>query len=168
MAVSQIIEHDQFILVGAVPLFAVTSMSVEATYKLPELGSGRNQWLGDIGRTITIDGALLGPSRFFFKVALETMADVSMLVAARFAIPGLTGIPVVSGLVTLTDMQITTLKFGQTSQDHGVITVNMSLKHCPKGFVGELIGRGLNAAGSLTGLGLALSGTRIPTLGGAV
>ena len=168
MAVSEIIAHDQFILVGAVPLFAVTSMSLDAAYKLPELGSGRNQWLGEVGRTISIDGALLGPSRFAYKVALEALADVSMVFAARFGVPGLTGVPVVSGLVVLTDMQITSLKFGQTSQDQGVITVNISLKHCPKGFVAELIGRGLNMAGSMAGFAVAKAGVRIPMIGGAV
>ncbi|WP_328524051.1 hypothetical protein [Kribbella sp. NBC_00359] len=168
MAASDIIEHDQFILIGAVPLFAVTSMSLNASYKLPELGSGRNQWLGEVGRTIAIDGVLLGPSRFAYKAALEALADVSMLFAARFAIPTLTGVPVVSGLVVLTDMQITSLKFSQTSQDHGVITVHVDLKHCPKGFVAELIGRGLNMAGSLAGSAVAEAGVRIPLIGGAV
>jgi hypothetical protein len=167
MAVSEIIEHDQFILVGAVPLFAVTSMSLDATYKVPELGSGRNQWLGEVGRTISIDGVLLGASRFAYKAALEALADVSMLFAARFAIPALTGVPVVSGLVVLTDMQITGLKFSQNSQDRGVITVHIELKHCPKGFVAELIGRGLNMAGSLAGFAVAKEGVRIPLIGGA-
>lgn len=168
MAVSEIITHDQFILVGAVPLFAVTSMSLDATYKLPELGSGHNQWLGDVGRTITIDGVLLGPSRFAYKAALESLASLSMLIAARFAIPALTGIPVVSGLVVLTDMQITTLKFSQSSQDQGVITVHIDLKHCPKGLLAEVIGAGLNMAGSLAGTAVAKAGVRIPLIGGAV
>lgn len=168
MAVSDFIQHDQFILVGAVPLFAVTSMSLDATYKLPELGSGHNQWLGETGRTIAIDGVLLGPWRFAYKAALESLADLSMLFAARFAIPALTGIPVVSGLVVLTDMQITTLKFSQSSQDQGVITVHIDLKHCPKGLVAEVIGRALNMAGSLAGTVTAKAGVRVPLIGGAV
>jgi phage protein U len=143
-------------------------MSLDAAYKLPELGSGRSQWLGEVGRTISIDGVLLGASRFAYKAALEALADVSMLFAARFAIPLLTGVPVVSGLVVLTDMQITGLKFSQNSQDRGVVTVHIDLKHCPKGFVAGLIGRGLNMAGSLAGFAVAASGVRAPLVGGAV
>jgi hypothetical protein len=169
VAVSGYVEHDQFILVGAVPLFAVTTMSVDNQYKLPELGTGRNQWLGQVGRTISIDGVLLGPSRFVHKAALELLADLSMIFATRFNIPAVSGgVPVVSGLVTLTDMQITSLKFGQTSEQQGVISVNISLKHCPRGLVAELIGRGLNMATGLAGTIVNATGTRVPLIGGAV
>lgn len=146
------IYHDKFVLVGAVPLFSVTNLSLDETFKIPEIGKGdKSQWLGKASYTVSIQGMLLGPERFAWKTALETMADVSMLLSSLVPIPGLGGIPIVSGLTVLPDMQITSLKFGQTSQEFGAISVSISLKHCPKGFVAELIGRGLNMAGSLAG-----------------
>jgi hypothetical protein len=150
------IYHDKFVLVGAVPLFAVTSMTLDESFKIPKIGSGdgkggKSQWLGTVGRTVSIQGMLLGPERLLWKAALEVMADLSMVLSSFVSIPGLGGIPLVSGLTVLPDMQITSLKFTQTSQEFGSIGVNISLKHCPKGFVAEMIGRGLNLASSLAG-----------------
>ncbi len=149
---SKVFEHDKFVLVGAIPLFAVTSMTLDETFKIPEIGKGdKSQWLGKVGYTVSIQGVLVGPERFFYKAGLEAMADLGMVLASLVSIPGLGGIPLVSGLTVLPDMQITSLKFSQTSQEFGAIGVTISLKHCPKGFVAELIGRGLNMAASLAG-----------------
>lgn len=168
MAVSGYVNTRQFILVGAVPLFAVSTMTVDNQYKLPELGTGRNQWLGQVGRTIGIEGTLLGPSRFAHKAALELLADLSMLFATRFNIPAVTGgVPVVSGLVTLPDMQITGLKFGQSSEAQGAISVSISLKHCPRGLVADLVAHGLSMAGGLAGTIVNATGVRVPLVGGA-
>lgn len=149
---SEIYYHDKFVLVGAVPLFAVTNMTLDESFKIPEIGKGdKSQWLGKVGYTVSIQGMLLGPERFYWKAALEVMADLSMVLTSLVSIPGLGGIPLVSGLTVLADMQITSLRFTQTSQEFGAIGVNISLKHCPKGFVAEMIGRGLNLASSLAG-----------------
>ncbi len=149
---SQVDPHDKFILVGAVPLFAVNSMTLSETYKLPEIGKGdKSQWLGKVEDTVAIEGALIGPDRFFYKAALEALADLSMILSAFVPIPGLGGIPLVSGLTVLPDMQITSLRFTQTNQEFGSISVSISMKHCPKGFVAELLSQGLNLASSLAG-----------------
>jgi phage protein U len=149
---SKVYAHDKFILVGAVPLFAVNSMTLDESFKLPTIGKGdKSQWLGKVGYTVSIQGVLVGPERFFYKAALEAMADLSMILPSLVSIPGLGGIPLVSGLTVLPDMQITSLRFTQTSQEFGAIGVTISMKHCPKGFVAEMIGRGLNLASSLAG-----------------
>jgi phage protein U len=149
---SKVFAHDKFVLVGAVPLFAVTNMTLDESFKIPEIGKGdKSQWLGKVDYSVTIQGVLVGPERFFYKAALEVMADLSMVLTSLVPIPGLGGIPLVSGLTVLPDMQITKLTFTQTSQEFGAVGVNISLKHCPKGFVAELIGRGLNVASSLAG-----------------
>jgi phage protein U len=150
---SQVFPHDKFILVGVVPLFAVTSMTLKESFKLPELGKAdkKSQWLGKVEDDVTIDGALIGPDRFFYKAALEVMADLSILLNAFVPVPGLGGIVLVSGLTVLTEMQISDLKFTQTSQDFGSIGVSISLKHCPRGLIGQVIGQGLNMASSLAG-----------------
>jgi hypothetical protein len=166
--VSEVFRHDRFILVGAVPLFAVNSMTLDESYKLPDIGKGdASQWLGKIGYSVTVEGALIGPSRFFYKAALEALADVSVLLEALVPIPGLGGIPLVSGLTVLTDMQITSLKFTQTSQEQQSIGVTIALKQCPKGLVGEVLGQGLNMASSLLGSSLSLGGVRTPLAGGS-
>src|SRR5215211_1369528 len=149
---SQVFSHDKFVLVGAVPLFAVNTMTLNEEFKIPEIGKGdKSQWLGKVGYTVSIDGVLVGPERFFYKAALEVLADLSMILGSTVPIPGLGGIPLVSGLTVLPDMQITSLKFTQTSQEFGAVGVSISLRHCPRGLVGELIGQGLNVASSLAG-----------------
>lgn len=146
------IYHDKFVLVGAVPLFAVTNLTLDEQFKIPAIGKGdKSQWLGKVGYTVTIQGMLLGPERFIWKASLELLADISMILSSLVSIPGLGGIPIVSGLTVLTDMQITSLRFTQTSQEFGAIGVTIGLKHCPRGFVAELIGQGLNVASSLGG-----------------
>ena len=149
---SEQIYHEEFVLVGVVPLFAVTNMTLDEQFKIPTIGQGdKSQWLGKVGYTVTIQGVLLGPERFLWKAALEVLADISMVLASLVSIPGLGGIPLVSGLTVLSDMQITSLRFTQTSQEFGAIGVTVSLKHCPRGFVAELLGQGLNVASSLGG-----------------
>src|SRR5947208_11949137 len=102
---SDIIVHEKFILVGPVPLFAVNSMTLSESYKLPEIGKGdKSQWLGKVDDTVAIEGVLIGPDRFFYKAALEVLADLSMILSAFVPIPGLGGIPLVSGLTVLPDM----------------------------------------------------------------
>jgi hypothetical protein len=149
---SKVYAHDKFILVGAVPLFAVTNMTLDESFKIPEIGKGdKSQWLGKVGYAVSIQGMLVGPERFLYKAALEVMADLAMVLTSLVSIPGLGGIPLVSGLTVLPDMHITSLRFTQTTEAFGAIGVTISLKHCPKGFVAELIGRGLNIASSLAG-----------------
>lgn len=165
---SQVFPHDRFILVGPVPLFAVTSMTLDESFKLPDVGRGdKSQWLGKVGYSVSIEGLLVGPERFFYKAALEALADLSVLLTSLVPIPGLGGIPLVSGLTVLADMQVASLKFTQTSQEQQTIGVSVALKHCPKGFVGEVLSQGLNMAGSLLGSSLNLKGVRVPLVGGA-
>jgi len=149
---SQVFPHDKFVLVGAVPLLAVNTMTLNEEFKIPEIGKGdKSQWLGKVGYTVSIDGVLVGPERFADKSRLELMADLAMILTSAVPVPGMGGIPLVSGLTTLPDMQITNLRFTQTNQEFEAIGVSLSLRHCPKGFVAELIGRGLNMASSLAG-----------------
>lgn len=149
---SKVFAHDKFILVGAIPLFAVNNLTLNEEFKLPDIGRGdKSQWLGKTKYTVSIDGLLVGPERFLYKTGLELVADLSMVLASLVSIPGLGGVPLVSGLTVLPDMQITSLRFTQTSQEFGAIGVNIQMKQCPKGFIAELLATGLNMAGSLAG-----------------
>ena len=145
------IEHTKFILVGGIPLFTVTSMSQDEEFRLPELGASKSQWLGKTTFTVTIQGALIGPERFFYKAGLEAMAEFLNALTSLPSIPLLSGTFIVSGLTTMTDMHITKLTFNQTSDNQGVVGVTIAMKHCPPGLVAELIGKGLNLAGGLAG-----------------
>lgn len=163
---SEVFEHDKFILIGAVPLFAVNNLSLAEEFSLPDIGRGdKSQWLGKTKYTVSVQGLLIGPERFFYKTALEAVADLGMILASLVPIPGLGGVPIVSGLTVLTDMQITNLRFTQTSQEFGAIGVAIEMKHCPKGFIAELLGKGLNMASGLVGSALNV-GTGVTSVGG--
>jgi hypothetical protein len=163
---SKVFEHDKFILVGAVPLFAVNNLTLTEEFALPDIGRGdKSQWLGKTKYSVSIEGLLVGPERFFYKTALEAVADLGMVLASLVSVPGLGGVPLVSGLTVLPDMQITSLRFTQTSQEFGVIGVSIQMKHCPKGFIAELLGKGLNMASGLVGSALNV-GAGVRSVGG--
>src|SRR5215217_7126604 len=99
------------VLVGAVPLFTVTSMTLNEGYAVARIaGSRLAQLVSPTTRTIQLEATLLGGSRLLVKKALESMALVSRASAAGVApLMSKTGLPVVSGLTVALEMQITSL-----------------------------------------------------------
>ena len=63
--------------------------------------------------TITLNGLLVGPTRFTLKFMLETMADLSKRgpAIARLARGALSGLALVTSMTIRTDMQIQSLTF---------------------------------------------------------
>jgi hypothetical protein len=147
---SQMISHRPSVLIGLVPLFAVDRISLSENYKLPPVGDKKSsQFTGAIERTVQIDATLIGDERHATRLALEAMADLSRVIPAVSSI--FSGIPLVAGLTTLLDMQVSSLNFTQSSQDKDVFTVHISLKHCPRPGVMALVSEGLNAATAIVG-----------------
>jgi len=149
------------VLVGAVPLFTVTSMTLNEGYTVARIsGSRLAQLVSPTTRTIQLEAVLLGSSRLLMKKALETMALVSRASAAGVApLMNKTGLPVVSGLTIALEMQITSLKFTQSNQKRDAIDVSLTLEHVPRSSAVALIGEGLDLA-------LAVTVAAVPSVGG--
>src|SRR5437660_12889581 len=81
------------VLVGAVPLFYVQSMSISEGYRIERIaGSKFSQAIAPTTKTIAIEAMLVGPERLILKKGLEVMALTSrLLVAAAAPLLAITG-----------------------------------------------------------------------------
>ncbi len=155
---SEMIIHQPSVLIGAVPLFAVNRITLNEAYELPPVGDKKvSQFTGKITRTVQVEAALIGDERHAIRLALEAMADLSRTLPAVSSI--FSGIPLVAGLTTLLDMQVSSLNFGQSAEEKDVFTVSISLKHCPRPGVMALVSEGLNAATAIVGVAGLTSAT---------
>jgi len=118
---------------AAVPLFAVTSMSLSETYHLPPIGSSTQKAIvATHDDTVSLSGLLVGPERFGWKLALEELADASKR--------GPNGLTLVTSMTIRTEMQIQSLSFSASSARKEVIEVAISLAHMPSpGARGKLL-----------------------------
>jgi hypothetical protein len=158
---SEMVKRSLPVLVGAVPLFAVTRMTLNETYELPPVGDkGLSQSTGKINRSVQIEASLIGPERHLMRLGLEAMADLSKTLPALSSI--ISGIPLVAGLTTLLDMQINSLSFGQSADEKDVFTVSISLKHCPRPGLMALLSEATNAATAIAGFSVGLAGGSSP------
>jgi len=147
---SQIVKQKVSVLIGNVPLFAVSRISLSERYALPSYGDkGLSQYSSKIDRDVQIEALLIGDERQPIRLALELMADISRTLPLASSL--LSGIPMVSGLTTLLDMQINSLSFGQTAEDKDVYTVSISLKHCPRPGLMAMLSGAVSAAAAIGG-----------------
>jgi hypothetical protein len=155
---SEMITHQPSVLIGAVPLFAVNRITLNEAYELPPVGDKKeSQFTSKITRTVQVEAVLIGDERHAIRLALEAMADLSRTLPAVSSI--FSGIPLVAGLTTLLDMQVSSLNFGQSAEEKDVFTVSISLKHCPRPGVMALVSEGLNAATAIVGVAGLTSAT---------
>jgi hypothetical protein len=133
------------VLVGLVPLLAVTSFVVNEGYKTASIaGSTLTQMVTPTTKTISIEALLIGESRAL-RPALEAMALTSRRLAPATAqLMKLAGIPVVAKTSVHLDMQITSLVFTQDNQMRDIIKVSISLTHVPRTQLGGLLGGALD------------------------
>src|ERR1041385_932808 len=133
------------VLVGAVPLLAVTSFVVNEGYKTASIaGSTLKQMVTPTTKTITIEALLVDEFRAL-RPALEAMALTSRALASVTApLLKLAGIPVVAKTSVNLDMQITSLVFTQDSQMRDVLKVTIGLTHVPRTQLGGLLGGALD------------------------
>jgi hypothetical protein len=147
---SEMVTSQVSVLIGTVPLFAVTQISLNEQYALPPVGDkGNSQSTSKITRTVQIQAALLGPIGPITRLQLEMMADLSKTLPLASSL--ISGIPLVAGLTTLMDMQIDSLSFSQTAEEKGVTTVSLSLKHCPRPGLMAALSAVTNAASAIVG-----------------
>jgi hypothetical protein len=128
----------------AVPLFAVTSLSLSETYHLPPIGSSSAKAIvATHDDTVSLSGVLVGPERFAWKLALETLADASKR--------GPTGLTLITSMTIRTEMQIQSLSFTASSGRRDVIDVSVSLAHMPSpGALGKLLDAGALGVAAMT------------------
>jgi hypothetical protein len=136
------------VLVGAVQLFHVQSMTMSQGYRIERiLGSRWSQAIQPTVKTIAIEAILIGPDRLLVKKELEAMALTSRALAAAAA-PRLAvaGIPVVSGMTISLDMQITDLRITHSTTKREALDVSLSLQHVPRSNLSALAGEAADIA----------------------
>jgi len=135
------------VLVGAVPLLAVTSFVLNEGYKTAAIaGSTLTQMVTPTTKTISIEALLIKEFRAL-RPALEAMALSSRLVASVAAkLQQVVGIPVVAKTGVHLEMQITSLVFTQDNQMRDTLKVSMTLTHVPRTRLGGLLGGALDLA----------------------
>lgn len=136
------------VLIGAVPLLYVQSLSISEGYQIERISGSRfSQAVAPTTRTIAIEALLPGPDRLLVKKELEALALVSrVLVAAAAPLLATTGIPVVCGLTVSLDMQITDLRFSQSAGRRETLDVNLTLRHVPRSSVTAALGEAADLA----------------------
>jgi hypothetical protein len=138
------------VLVGTVPLLAVTSLAINEEYKATAIaGSSLIQQVSPTEKTINIEALLIREARVL-RLALESLALASRRLAGSVSTK-FSGIPVVAKTSVHLDMQITKLVFAQDNQMRDTLRVSINLTHVPRsqisGLIGGLLDVGL-AAGS--------------------
>jgi len=118
---------------AAVPLFAVTQISLNETYHLPPIGSSTSKAIVSThDDTVSLSGVLLGPERFGWKLGLEALADASKR--------GPQGLTLITSMTVRTEMQIQSLSFSASGARKDVLDVSVSLAHMPTpGGMGKLL-----------------------------
>ncbi|MFE5923673.1 hypothetical protein [Streptomyces sp. NPDC056468] len=136
------------VLIGIVPLLYVQSITISEGYEVRRIAdSPFSQALAPTRKTIALEAVLLGADRLRIKKELEALALVSRVLAAAAAPKlRLSGIPVVCGLTVSLDMQITELRFTQSTQRRAALDLSMSLQHVPRSSTTLLIGEAADIA----------------------
>jgi hypothetical protein len=147
------------VLIGPVPLFTVTSLTLNEGYQVARIaGSRLAQLVSPTTKTISIEAVLVGSTRLVVKKSLEGMALTSRALAAATApLMSLSGLTVVSGMTISVDMQVTSLRFTQSNQKRDAIDVSITLEEVPRSSLSAIIGEALD-------MGLAGATAAIPSV----
>lgn len=136
------------VLLGAIPLTAVTNFVLKEGYKVAQVAGSSTiaQMLTPTAKTITIDAQLIGDQRAL-RPALEALALANRLLAAATSpLMQFAGIPVVARLGIHLDMQITDLSFTQDNTNRDTLKVSITLVNVPRTKLGGLLGAALDVA----------------------
>jgi hypothetical protein len=140
-----------------VPMWAVTTMTLNETYQLPPIGSTSVKAAVAVhDDTISLSGVLVGPERYAWKQALETLAEVSKRGGAISSVSGgrISGLVLVTSMTIRTDMQVQSLSFTASSGKREAIDVSVSLAYTPlPGPLGKLLDVASLGVGALADVG---------------
>ena len=118
-----------------VPLWAVSQLSIESLYLVPQLGGSRQRVaVVTHDDTLSLSAVLVGPLRFAWKVALENLAESSRQGTAlsRVTHGALGGLVLVSAATVRTDLAVQSLTFSLTAQRRDAIDVTLRMLHLPR------------------------------------
>lgn len=140
--------------VVTVPLWAVTQLSIESSYFVPQIGGTRRRVaVVSHDDTIGFSAVLVGPLRFTWKVALENLAEASRQGTALSRLTGgaQSGLVLISTATIRTDLAVQSLSFAQNAQRRDTIDVTMRLLHLPRpGSLAKLLDVSSIGVGALT------------------
>jgi hypothetical protein len=129
--------------VVAVPLWAVTTVTLSQTYHLPAIGSSGARAIATThDDTISLSGVLVGDQRYAWKLDLENLADVGRRGSALAAATGgrASGLVLVTSMTIRTDMHVQSVSFTASAARRDVLDVSMTLAHLPlPGALGKLL-----------------------------
>ncbi|HET9141622.1 hypothetical protein [Actinophytocola sp.] len=107
-----------------VPLWAVTQLSIESAYFVPQIdGTRRRIAVVSHDDTISLSAVLLGPLRFAWKVALESLAETSRTTS---------GLVLTTTATIRTDLAVLSLGFAQSAQRRDALDVTLKMLHLPR------------------------------------
>jgi phage protein U len=121
--------------VVTIPIWAVTQMTLTESYHLPPIGStGAKAIVSVHDDAVTLSGVLVGPERFSWKLALETLAEASKRGTALSATTGgaVGGLILVTSMTIRTDMQVQTLTFTASSSKRQALDVSIAMAYLPR------------------------------------
>ena len=137
-----------------VPLWAVTQMSIDASFSVPAVGgSNRRVALPTHDDTIGLTAVLIGPLRLEWKTALENIAEASRFGTVLSPKTGGlgTGLVLVSSATVRTNLAVQSLSFSLSAARRDTIDVTMRLIHLPPpGSLTRLLDTTSIAVGALT------------------
>lgn len=140
--------------VVAVPLWAVTQLSIESSYFVPQIGGTRKRVaVVSHDDTIGFSAVLLGPLRFTWKLALENLAESSRQGTAlsRVTDGAQSGLVLIATATIRTDLAVQSLTFAQNAQRRDTLDVTMRLLHLPRpGSLAKLLDVSSIGVGALT------------------
>lgn len=133
------------VLVGVVPLFAVSSFVLDEGYRITTIASSNfAQMTAPTTKSIKIEALLIGEFRAL-RPALEAMALTSRaLASAAGPLLKFTGLPVVAKNGVHLDMQISSLVFTQDNVMRDTLKVSISMVNVTRSQLSALIGGGLD------------------------
>jgi len=137
-----------------IPIWSVSMMKLDENYQLPPIGSsGSKAIVATHDDTITLNGVLVGPERYAWKFALETLAETSKRGGALEAWTGgaVSGLVLITSMTIRTDLQVKSLSFTANKDKRDVLDINIVLEYMPRpGALGKLLDVASIGVGALT------------------
>jgi hypothetical protein len=140
-----------------VPLWAVTTMTLNESYHLPPIGSSVSRAIVSThDDTITLSGILVGAERYAWKLALESMAESSKrgTPLAAYTRGKVAGLILITSMTIRTDMHIQSLVFTATAGKRDALDVTLTMAYLPlPGWIAKLLDLSSIGVGALADYG---------------
>jgi hypothetical protein len=137
-----------------IPLWAVTQLSIEESYSLPQIGgTSRKAAVASHDDSISMQAVLLGPLRFTWKLALENLAEASRRGTAlsKLTHGKVGGLILLTPITIRTDLAVQSLTISASAARRDCLDVSMRLAYLPRpGSLAKLLDVAAVGVGALT------------------